>query len=357
MKPLENGSTVYRANMARSGFLNENTSVDYPFIHGQADALPKFAISDFGCVTMVGSGYLAGEHAVYLYQLRRTGSLLEFEFHSDAPGLSELCLLFRRDITDPRFVSEYVEAVLRPSLAEASSLGEEVSGSSSSDDSSSLACPFDPLWSGFMVSGDMAMLTAVLADGAAIDGPRPVEPSRIQSLDGGYLRSLGIANAERTRATRASECRDYCWATPLQDYYIVCECLIGDIRFAPGYNAAVRLEARQNQIVIGAEVGGGLGEPCDDVQLFPGEAPPLGSDLFTGGLRCNDVIRNINGIGGQFLSIGGGSGVTVTALPNTHRLIIDVDLHALALCPDLPEAIPSEPLADNTDPCNCGPAS
>jgi hypothetical protein len=65
----------------------------------------------------------------------------------------------------------------------------------------------------------------------------------------------------------------------------------------------------------------------------PSETPPEGSFLLSGGPRCKDTIKTINGINGQTVSIKGGPGILVTAselLDNT--IVVEADLHGMALC-------------------------
>ena len=188
----------------------------------------------------------------------------------------------------------------------------------------------------------------------SIDGPAYVEPTRTKNLNGAYVRSFAVANADRTRATTADGCRDLCWPFDLQDHYVACECVASDVRFTAGYNTNLRVEPDNNAVIIDAEVGAGSFD-CTDVAVFPGESAPGGLTTLDGGLKCNEVVRTINGVGSQFFEIRGGQGVTVTPIPDQHRIIIGVDLGDLALCPDLADAEPVECFAPSVDPCVCGP--
>jgi len=189
----------------------------------------------------------------------------------------------------------------------------------------------------------------------AIHGPINVEPSRTQNMDGAYVRSVNVANSERTRASRPQECRDYCWPAPEQDHYVSCECVVGDVRFKPGFNAAIRQDTANNAIYIDAEIGGGDGEPCDATPLYTGEGAPVGSKLLSGGPSCGEIVRTINGVGKRFFDIQGGQGVIVTPIPDEHKIVINVGLHDLALCADLPGEELAPCIGFSDDDCDCGP--
>src|SRR5687767_1892881 len=97
--------------MAAPGWYNENLNRDYPFIYGETGTLPEWLVADFGCIMGNYAGYIEGEHTVYLSRVRRLGSLVEIEFTSDAPGLLEYVLVFRRNLDDLRYTTNYVNAV------------------------------------------------------------------------------------------------------------------------------------------------------------------------------------------------------------------------------------------------------
>lgn len=190
------------------------------------------------------------------------------------------------------------------------------------------------------------------------EGPAYVEPSRTKNLEGNYVRSFGLANADRTRATTADDCRDYCWPFEIKSHYVRCECVAGAVRFTGGCNADIRVDSALNAVIIDGDLNGG-GESCDCTSpaIDPLEAPPIGRTTLDGAPDCNEVIRSFNGIGARFLKILGGQGVNITDVPEQNRVIIDVGLNNLALCPDIDADEPVTCLPPSTDLCECGPTA
>lgn len=232
-------------------------------------------------------------------------------------------------------------------LAAAASTGEAHSGVSQSDAGQIARL----IMSAILTAGDI--IPSASCDG--FYGKAMVEPSQIQNMDGSYVRTVNVANAERTRATAASGCREFCWTFPLQDHYIVQECIVGDIRFKEGYNAEIRVQPSENTITISGRVGGGEGSPCTEVAIFPGETPPANRTTLDGSLRCDEIVRSINGIGTRFFDIASGTGITVTPVPNKHKIVIDIHMVGLALCPALPPELEVTDPTYGEAPCNCGP--
>jgi hypothetical protein len=164
-----------------------------------------------------------------------------------------------------------------------------------------------------------------------------------------------VANAERTRANAPQGCREYCWPFPLQNHYVNCECLIGDIRFVEGYNCCISQNDLDNTITINACLGGGKGQPCSEVAIFADEEAPQGKSTLSGSLKCSEVIKSINGVGQRFYEILGGPGVTVTPYPDVNKIVVDVNLHTLAVCGQFGDQLVYSSSSLNPDPCDCGP--
>jgi hypothetical protein len=106
-------------------------------------------------------------------------------------------------------------------------------------------------------------------------------------------------------------------------------CINGNIRFREGYNALIRQRDSTNEISIGAarESGqrpdGSLCENGSEVPFYAGEQPPAGSQFFSGGPACDELISSINGVQGPDITIVGGTGVEVMVdpdNPNTLRI-------------------------------------
>lgn len=307
--------------MATPAWYNTNANRSYPFRNDAAD-LPDGVVVDAGFTAGTRAGFNVDEHSVYLARIRRQADLFFFDFESDAPELYGAVLTFTRHLTDPAYRVEF---------ADSGQAGQSDSSLSYSGE----ACE-EPLWSGFLVSGNMTDLDTFLPSGTADLGPTAagIEPALIQTLARAAVTKLALANDDRGRVTAPDGCLDVVFPYDTGSVYPTAECLRGAIRFRPGYNATVRQSVAGNSITFGAAVGAGAGEPCDEVPLFDGEVAPDGSTLLEGGPRCNEVLRSVNGLGGRMLSIVGGTGVTVTSVPNTSTVVVAVDMTGLALCFD-----------------------
>lgn len=317
--------------MAAPGFYNQNANRAYPFLRGsvaQPDdgpltlrQLPNGVVVDAGFVINCKGRFQDGTHTVYLNKLTRQGSAFYFEFASDAPGLFEIPLIFTRFVSDPDYAVEFVDS------------GDTGTSSSSISVSMVPGCT-EPAWSGFLVTGRLEELELLLPLDGVIerDGGSTVEPALVQNLSETYVTKVGIANADRTRTVVSDGCPDVVFPYPTGGVYIYEPCLIGDLIFVPGYNAVLRQE--EQALVFGASVGAGAGEPCGIVPLFEDETPPDGSTLPEGGLRCNELLRSINGVGGRQFEISAGLGVTIAAVPEEHKIIVDVNMFGLVTCFD-----------------------
>lgn len=316
--------------MAKPGFWNDNRFRAYPFLRGEigasgtgdVDNMPWDVIVDAGFTMGLDSGYVEGEHSVWLSEISRSGTTLTFEFQSDAPGLAGSPLVFTRDTADDEYTLEYVDQ-----------LEEAYSESSSFSYSGQDVCDTQPLWSGFLVTGRFDDFA--IGDGETWTGSTAtVEPATVVSLVNSFVDAVNVGNADRTRVDAADGCPEIEWAYPVGEdvVHIQQTCLTGDIRFKAGYNSEIEQIDNQNQLIFGADVGAGEGEPCDEIPIFPGETPPDGSTLYEGGPRCNEVLRSINGMGGQLLRLLSGTGLDITEVPAENKLIMNFDMRGLAVC-------------------------
>lgn len=378
----------------RPGFFNDNANRAYPLVFcpgqmlrscdGLLVDLPDSAIVDFGAIMGLDSQYVEDEHDVYLYAVCRIGDVFYFEFRSTAPGAFGWSLQFRRALGDEVYTTEQVEsidaglacaAVLdllawlgesndsfdywsmesldsddfwmlesndslgaeEPSESSASSESSESSESSASSESSTASddCPDEPVWEGYLVTGPLDDLAALIPPGCSLitpDNNTVVEPSRVQSLVKHYVRTLNLANDDRTRADAPDGCPELEYPFQTDMTYVQRECLVGDIRIKAGYNAVIFQDSFENSITIAAGVGAGEGEPCAEVPLFPEETTANGKTTLDGASKCNEVLRSINGVGGRILSLIGGPGVTITENPGASQIVIDIDMGGLAVC-------------------------
>jgi hypothetical protein len=323
--------------MSRPGFLNDNEARAYPFIPdggglsrgGEVVALPYTTIVDFGCIVGLDSGFDDLQHAVTLDAVARVGNVFTFDFVSDAPGLIGSILRFTRTLADPEYAVE------------------EAENDASSGDLSCTAISTDPLWEGFLVTGILDDLAALLPSGdrlVAIGYGPTIEPALIQNLSRGYVRTMNLANEDRTRVDEAVSCSSLSSASlgdpvpPSRRYRTIinAECLHGPLALRQGYNCVITQNARDNSITISASVAAGAGQPCEEVKLAPRERPPAGSRFLTGGPACNEVITGLNGLSGGLLELVPLRGVRIT--PSTTRpntLVVDFDLRDLAACVSL----------------------
>lgn len=288
--------------------------------------LPNPTIVDAGFVAGPLSRFVPGTHSVWLAVVRRQGSWLYFDFASDAPGLYGALLTFGRRVDAGKNLTTF---------ADSADDGLSLSGSASA--SASAAGCVEPLWSGFLTTGDFAPLLALLPGDGEIAGTPPaavLEPTLIQSLAGGAVARLALANDDRTRATAPPGCPDLVWPFVTGQTRASALCLAATVAFVPGYNCAVRQNVRDNSVTVSPAVGQGAGQPCGEQTAFPGEAPAAGETTLSGGPRCNEVFRMVNGLGGPQVDLLPGIGVTVTPSPEASSIQIDVDLHGMLACGD-----------------------
>lgn len=312
--------------MASAGFFADNRHRSFPFLKGTVNwrdtpvslrNLPDDCIVDAGFVMGQASAFRDGTHSVWLARIARQGDTFFFAFASDAPGLYADELVFARNRDDPLYITEYAEAGVIPELSQSLEVCDE------------------PGWWGYLVTGSLEELDALLpTDGTIQRGVQgaTIEPALIQNLTGTYLSSLAIANADRTRVDTAQGCDAISWPYNTGVLFIQHRCIVGDVILKPGYNLIIRQNTVEGTITLAPSVGAGAGEPCNEVGLFPGEVPPPGSDLLSGGPGCGDVLRSFNGQGGRLFDIKGGLGVIVTSLPEEHKVLIDVNFSGMALC-------------------------
>lgn len=350
--------------MARANWFNENRGRTFPFLQHLQELLevsettavispgvfsmsllPNSAVVDFGATMGTQAFFEEGVHRVYLFEVRREATTFAFEFRSTAPGLVSKPLIFRRSIISDDYETEYVETATEEDVSHSGTVSES-------------QCVEDSIWQAYMVSGTMVDLAAVLtATGEKLQGDTDdviVEPALVRNLLGQYARSFNLANADRSRAQNPSDCVALSWPFVLAPIYVNHECIIGTIRLKEGFNTLIDQDNVGNSLTINAAVGGGAGEPCAEVPLFAAEAPPVGGSLLSGGPDCNDVIRSINGVGGQVLRMIGGQGIVITSEPSRHRVIVDVNMSNLKICPVGDD--PAESSDVETSTSFCGPS-
>lgn len=317
--------------MAQPGWFNGNLGRAYPFLAGTVGAavdgpvtvrnLPADAVVDAGFVAGPLSAFESDADVVYLLRVRREGATLYFDFASTAAGLDGVVLTFSRAVSAGRYVQEFAEAA-----------GEEFADSDSLSD---VDCE-EPALTGFLVTGDLAALLALLpGDGEIAGNPGGygvLEPARVQNLAGAYVTGVGVANADRTRTESPDGCEAVAYPFETGAIFVQDVCLTGTVLFKAGYNAVVRQDDAAGRILLQAAVGAGEGEPCEEVEAFAGEAPPGGSELLTGGPVCGELLRSLNGLGGPRIDLKAGLGVTIVPDPDNNVIVVDADFTGMVGC-------------------------
>lgn len=297
-------------------FYSDNEHRSYPLVDGQIGLpVPNDAIVDFGAVMGNRSGFVSGRDAVWLYRVSRSGSTFTFEFRTDASALSGRGLIFDRDLADPEYTCSFSSA-------------EAVSATSEDGEDS------DPLMEGFLVTGRMSTLAGVLADGEEWvdhDADQTVEPALLQNLANTAVRNVNLANADRTRVPDGCPGSSASSSDSVSDDSLIVRArgLDGPLVLKEGYNCSIRLSRQDNSLTLSAAVGSGEGEPCAEVPLWPEEAAV---GLLSGGPSCADVLKSVSGVGGRVVRIVGGDGIAVYPGVDTNTLVIEADLHGMALC-------------------------
>jgi hypothetical protein len=283
--------------MPRPGFYNDNEYRAYPFIYNKPatlPALPTSAILDAGFIMGLDARYDEAVHTVWLSAVKKTGSLFEFIFSTNATP--ETVTFTRHDT------------------------GEWALEHSDSAVDAANPCAEEPIWSGFLVTGPLDALTEVF-ETAATNGvwslqpnDYQIEPSRIQNLHKAYLRSISVGNYARVSVPA-------CGTPSTNDNRPVVlnsRCMKGDIRLKEGYNCLITQTDRANELSVTAAKGAGAGETSDELcqnngelPLYPGEPLPADSKFYSGGPACNEIIATVNGVGGSNINLVGGAGVNI----------------------------------------------
>ena len=310
----------------KPGFYNENEGRAYPFTDGASRGiLPDEALVDFWSVL----GLDTSNEPIVLLSVARAGSALTFTFAGPGRPIGETApqLRFTALVTDPEFTT-YSAVATDPSL------GNAVYAPTCSD----------PLvWDGTMTIGRLAALAAAVPDATTQTIPATVVvASRVQDLNQTYVRSLSVANQLRLHATAPAGCAPPENVNPSGysdgDYIYRQTCVIAQtsstpLLFADGYNCTTAFDVHANAITFSAAPGAGLGAPCSEVPVYPGEAAPAGSLYLSGGPACNELITSLNGLAAARVRISPGTGITVAADEVVaNQLNITLDQTGLAAC-------------------------
>lgn len=315
--------------MPAPDWFNQNANRAYPFLlrhvgrpgDGEVRNLPYAAVVDAGFVLGTGAGFDAADHLIRLARVRREDDYFYFDFESTAPAMYGSYLTFRRAIGTVGYVTEDTDSEAEYGL------------SLTNPDEECL----EPLWSGFLVTGDTAELEALLPeDGELVGGAGQghVEPALIQNLSGTYVSSFSLVNDDRTRVENPEECDPVDWPVPPEPLWVTAACVRGAVQFKPGYNSVIEQADNDNTLTFRAEVAAGAGQPCNEVPLYDGEVPPADSLLLSGGPACGQVLRSVNGVGGRLFDVMAGLGFQIVPVPEANKVVVDCNYTGLALCPE-----------------------
>lgn len=299
--------------MPRPGFYNDNEYRAYPFIHATSyagPALPNSAVLDCGIIMGLDSGFDPNTHKIWLTSISRANNVVSFVFATDAPGAASLPLQFDRDEDESEWVTSVGYSQFPPGVDP--------------------LCLPAPTWEGFLVTGPLADLLAILAPGQTITfqaGARVLEPARIQSLVKSYLRSINVGNTPRARVLPPPGCQEE--DEPVDtDIVINATCLHGEVRLKEGYNCRIRQVDGSNEIRVSAEKNAGdtnTSELCEhggELPLYSNEPFDVVTGFYGGGPSCKQTIATINGVGGPGITLMGGPGVRVTTDAETSTITI-----------------------------------
>jgi hypothetical protein len=284
--------------MPQPGFYNDNEYRAYPFVYvvnNDADLLPNSAVVDAGII--LGLDAFATDvrdYSVWLTRVERTNTEFNFVFvYAQKNGaVSSTELVFTRPNTADQWVTIF---------AESTHTGDNA----------------DPIWEGFLVTGPVTDLRKILTVGQTLHFVRnahQVEPGLVQNLHNAYLRSVTVANYDRTRIPACGS------TTPsgTRDVIVNKNKMTGNIRLREGYNCQITQTDRARELNItalknaGAPVDAALCAHGSELPLYADEPLAAGSKFYSGGPACSEVISSINGLAGTGINIIGGNGVAVT---------------------------------------------
>jgi hypothetical protein len=101
--------------------------------------------------------------------------------------------------------------------------------------------------------------------------------------------------------------------------------LKGAVKFREGFNSRIIVNEPANQIILGAGVGLGAGDPCNDTRID--SSGVFGSENCQG---CREFIATVNGLGADSrrLTIAGDRGIEIEKV-GPHKLRVRVDLQKI----------------------------
>jgi hypothetical protein len=284
--------------MPQPGFYNDNEYRAYPFVYlvNVGDViLPNSAVVDAGIILCLDAFATdVRDYSVWLARVTRTNTAFNFVFvYAQKNGAAfPTELVFTRPDTDDPWVTIF---------AESAHIGDNA----------------DPIWEGFLVAGPVADLRKILAVDQTLYFVRnayQIEPGLVQNLHNAYLRSVTVANYDRTRIPAC----DIEATGGARNIIVNKDKVTGNIRLKEGYNCQITQTDRVRELNVtalknsGAPVDAELCAHGSELPLYSDEPLSAGSKFYSGGPACDELINSINGITGAGINIIGGNGVAVT---------------------------------------------
>ena len=283
----------------RPSIYDDNKYRSYPLVR-----VPGVQVVDTGILVdcqfdfAAYAGFAAGTNTVWLSRISSDSTNVTLRFSTDATELSSLPLDFVVPRSGPEFQTVFadVEGVFPESTP----------------------CEAQLAWFGFVVVSDRQAIVDATAGGPVTftKDKTPVEPVLIRTMEDSYVRSVSVANERRTLVTDTAD--------TVRPYLVHTTCLQGQIKVGEGHNVRITVDPETNALLFGGAVGAGLGQVCDEIPAAPDEEPPDGSSLLTGGPKCTEVVKRINGLTGPTIGLRGIQGFDVKRdTDNPSRVIID----------------------------------
>jgi len=296
--------------MPRPGFYNDNAYRAYPFIEYSGETLPYGLIVDAGFIAGLDCGFDSETHTIWIDTVVVTAAAVEITFRTDA--------------NDAPLVFSFLRAV-----------DEWTTIYSESESAADNECADEPIWSGFIVVGEVDKIVTTLAATTTFGQNFVIEPGRIQNLAKSYVRSINVGNYARLVVPPCDDAAES-EVIDLENREIVINatCLKNKIRLKEGYNCRITQSDFVSTIFVTAARGAGQSfdeELCEnhgEIPLDQNESKPAGSLFYSGGPACKDLIFTINGVSGKNVNIVGGSNIAVGvgAAPNSIKISLNSNL-------------------------------
>lgn len=210
---------------------------------------------------------------------------------------------------------------------------------------------------GFLITGDLGPLfdpgSPFYIDGLIASDTGPiVEPALISATPGQAVTSINAGNLPRVKAQSEQpepivvpimtgaggiinavfdEDKNAVFDEPINAVFDFGRV---SVEFGAGFNSFIAADADAGLITVSAVLGGGRGQPCGELERYPGEGD-YEEGLLSGGPMCQDLVFSINGVppteSGEFYFVGE-NGVRVVATPEHNKLDLFIEIDKLMFC-------------------------